>query len=222
MNINSTKEIKIVLVDDHDLVRTAFAALIDNFSDCKVIFHSANGGDLIEKLKSATAPDLLLLDLSMPGMDGFEIAKWMQKNYPKVPVLMLTMHDSEFSMIRLLRAGVKGFLKKNIQPDELKYAIYSVASSGYYYSSHTTGRLIHLFRNNPDGHMHLHNALFSDEELEFLEWVCSDLTYKEIAQRMKLKPRSVDTLREQLFNKLEVRSRVGLVMVAIKHGVVIP
>ena len=153
-------------------------------------------------------------------MDGFETAKWIQENSPHVHVLMLTMYDSELSLIRLLHAGVKGFLKKDIHPDELKFAIHSVIQSGYYYSNHTTGKLVNLFRNKPEGNMSLHKAMLSEQEVEFLKYACSDLTYKEVAQRMGLNPRTVDTLRDQLFTKLDVKSRVGLAMVAIRHGVV--
>jgi two-component system invasion response regulator UvrY len=156
----------------------------------------------------------------MPLMDGFETAEWLQQNYPLVNVLMLTMYDSELSLIRLLQLGVKGFLKKDIHPDELKFAIHSVVQSGYYYSNHTTGKLVNLFRNNPTGNMSLQKAMLSDKELQFLKLACSDLTYKEVAQQMNLNPRSVDTLRDQLFTKLDVKSRVGLAMIAIKHGIV--
>jgi DNA-binding NarL/FixJ family response regulator len=156
----------------------------------------------------------------MPEMNGFETAEWMQKNFPDVQVLMLTMYDSELSLIRLLKVGVKGFLKKDIHPHELKFALHSVVQSGYYYSNHTTGRLVNLFRTKPDGQIGLQRALLSDQEHQFLKLICSDLTYKEIAQQMTLNPRSVDTLRDQLFTKLDVKSRVGLAMVAIRQGVV--
>ena len=145
---------------------------------------------------------------------------WMQKNHPNVHVLMLTMYDSELSLIRLLQAGAKGFLKKDIHPDELKFAIQSVMQSGYYYSNHTTGKLVNLFRNQPEGNISLQKAMLTDQEVEFLKLACTDLTYKEVAQRMGLNPRSVDSLRDQLFTKLDVKSRVGLAMVAIRHGVV--
>ena len=208
------------MADDHLLLRNALASLIDSFGDCKVIYHAGTGKDLTTKISAGPVPDVVILDLNMPDMDGFETAEWMQKNFPKTHVLMLTMYDSELSLIRLLQAGVKGFLKKDIHPDELKFAIHSVVQSGYYYSNHTTGKLVNLFRNKPDSFSNLQKAMLSDQELIFLKLVCSDLTYKEIAQRMGLNPRSVDTLRDQMFFKLDVKSRVGLAMVAIRHGVV--
>jgi two-component system, NarL family, invasion response regulator UvrY len=216
----STPPIKVALADDHILLRNALAQLIDSFGDCRVIHQCGTGRELTKNITSGVVPDVVLLDLNMPEMDGFETANWLLKNAPQVHVLMLTMYDSELSLIRLLQAGVKGFLKKDIHPEELKFAIHSVVLSGYYYSNHSTGKLINLFKNNPDGGMSLQKATLSEQELQFLKLACSDLTYKEIARQMNLNPRSVDTLRDHLFVKLDVKSRVGLAMVAIKHGVV--
>jgi len=214
------KLIKVALADDHLLLRNALASLINSFGDCQVIFHTNSGKEMIERITSGAMPHVVILDLNMPDMDGFETASWLQDNFVQIPVLMLTMYDSELSLIRLLQAGVKGFLKKDIHPDELKFAIHSVIQSGYYYSNHTTGKLVNLFRNKPDGNMSLHKAMLTEQEVEFLRYACSDLTYKEVAQKMGLNPRSVDSLRDQLFTKLDVKSRVGLAMVAIRHGVV--
>lgn len=214
------KTIKVALADDHVLLRSALARLIDSFDDCAVIGQANNGTELTNMIKSGKLPDVVLLDLNMPDMDGFATADWFQKNHPGVAILMLTMYDSELSMIRLLKSGVKGFLKKDIHPDELKFAIRSVVQSGYYYSNSATGKLFNLFRKDEEGSTRLEKSLLSEQELEFLKLACSDLTYKEIAQTMELNPRSIDTLRDQLFVKLDVKSRVGLAMVALKNGVV--
>ncbi len=213
--------IKISLTDDHVLLRNALSALIDGFGNCRVINQSGNGKELTESIIAGTLPDVVILDLNMPEMDGFETAAWLQKNRPQIHVLMLTMYDSELSLIRLLQSGVKGFLKKDIHPSELKFAIQSVMENGYYYSNHTTGKLVKLFRNTADGANDLNRSILTDQEMEFLKMACSDLTYKEVAQQMKLNPRSVDTLRDNLFEKLNVKSRVGLAMVALRNGVVV-
>jgi len=118
-----------------------------------------------------------------------------------------------------LQIGVRGFLRKDAQPNELKTALHSVVETGYYYSNHTTGRLINLFRNGQTTSSNVQKAMLSDQELEFLQHACSDKTYKEIAAVMKLNVRTVDTLRDQLFVKLDVKSRVGLVLIAMKHGI---
>lgn len=218
MTSKSENIIKVALADDHILLRNALANLINSFGNCKVMQLSENGKDLVTQMQTGDTPDVIILDLNMPEMNGLETASWLQKNYPDVHVLMLTMYDSELALIRLLQAGVKGFLKKDIHPDELKFAINSVMQSGYYYSNHTTGKLVNLFRNNPTG-LTLQKALLTDQELKFLQYACSDFTYKQIAQRMNLNPRSIDTLRDQLFLKLDVKSRIGLAMVAIRHGI---
>jgi two-component system, NarL family, invasion response regulator UvrY len=217
--MEENKIITISMADDHVLLRNALASLIDSFGDCKVIYQAGTGKELIDSIHSGIVPDVVVLDLNMPDMDGFEAAVWLQENAPAVHVLMLTMYDSELSLIRLLQAGVKGFLKKDIHPSELKFALQSVVHAGYYYSNHTTGKLVNLFRNNVDGN-NVRKATLSDQELQFLKLACSELTYKAIAQQMKLNPRSVDTLRDQLFVKLDVKSRVGLAIVALKHGMV--
>ena len=211
--------IKVALVDDHLLLRNALAGLIDSFGDCRVIHQSGNGKEITKAITDGVIPDLVVMDLNMPEMDGFETAQWLQQNFPKIYVLMLTMFDSELSLIRLLQTGVRGFLKKDIHPSELKFAIQSVMQSGYYYSNNTTGRLVNLFKNKHDGSMPLNNMVLSDQEVQFLRLACSDLTYKEIAQKLGLNPRTIDTLRDHLFIKLDVKSRVGLAMVAIRNGI---
>jgi DNA-binding NarL/FixJ family response regulator len=220
MNDNSN-HIKVGLADDHVLLRNALATLIDGFGDCKVILQSDNGKQFINGLDKEKLPDVAILDLNMPEMDGFDTAKFLQNNFPEIHVLMLTMYDAELSLIRLLQSGVKGFLKKDVNPAELKFAIHSVMHTGYYYSNYTTGKIVNLFRQTNTGKNNLQNALLSEQELQFLKLICSDLTYKEVAQRMDLNPRSVDNLRDQLFTKLDVKSRVGLAMVAIRNGIVI-
>lgn len=213
--------IQVALADDHVLLRNALAQLIDSFGDCKTIHQSGTGTELLAFIQKGQVPDVVLLDLNMPEMDGFDTAEWLQKNHPAVHVLMLTMYDSELSLIRLLQNGVKGFLKKDIHPDELRLALQTVVKTGYYYSNHTAGKIFGLFRPDGQGNAPLQKSMLTEQELEFLKLACSDLTYKEIALKMHMNPRSVDTLRDQLFVKLDVKSRVGLAMVAMKHGVVV-
>lgn len=218
--MTTTEKIKVALADDHVLLRTALASLVNNFADCTVVAQASNGSELIEKLKSAPPPDVVLLDLNMPQTDGMETARWLQANRPEVHVLMLTMYDSELALIRLLQAGVKGFLKKDIHPDELRFAIQSVMQSGFYYSHDTTGKLVNLFRKQGDSLGSINRNLLSETDIQFLKLASTEYTYKEIAREMGLNPRTVDNLRDSLFQKLSVKSRIGLVMYAIRHGIV--
>lgn len=212
--------ITIGLADDHVLLRNALASLINGFEGFRVIMQASTGREFIAEVKKGKVPEIAILDLSMPDMDGYQTARWLRDNYSEIRVLMLTMYDSEPTLIRLLQSGVKGFLKKDIHPSELRFALHSVMQYGYYYSSHTTGKLANLFREKPRQNSALSRALLTEQEMQFLSLACSELTYKEIAQRMNLNPRSVDTLRDHLFNKLDVKSRVGLAIYSLKHGIV--
>ncbi|MEP7278027.1 MAG: response regulator transcription factor [Bacteroidota bacterium] len=212
--------VKIVLVDDHVLLRNALARLIGSFDSCRVILEVANGKDLIEQLRIDDLPDVILLDLNMPGMDGFDTAAWLRDNHPSVHILMLTMYDSDQALIRLLQHGVRGFLKKDIHPAELNFAIRAVMQSGFYYSQQVSGKMANLFRNSNGNTMALERAMLTSHEIVFLRLASSDMTYKEIAMKMKLNPRAIDSLRDHLFDKLEVKSRVGLAMYAIRQGIV--
>lgn len=211
--------IKVAMADDHILLRNALASLINNSGDCSVVFECSNGNELISKVKTGTHPDVVILDLNMPEMDGHQTALYLQKNYPEIKILMLTMYDSELALIRLLKAGVKGFMKKDIHPTELMHAIQSVHTHGYYYSAQTSSKLASLFRDETTSQS-IDKILLSEIELEFLKHVCSELTYKEIAVELKMNPRAIDGMRDNLFTKLDVKSRVGLAMYAIKNGIV--
>ena len=210
--------IKVAMVDDHVLLRNALSSLINNSGKCKVIFEASNGKELITQLDNKNFPDVVILDVNMPEMDGHETAKFLQEHFPEIKVLMLTMYDSELALIRLLKAGVKGFMKKDIHPNELMSAIESVHEFGYYYSAQTSSKLAGLFRNNQD--QQLDKVMLTEMEIDFLRYACSELTYKEIAGNLKMNPRAIDGMRDNLFTKLDVKSRVGLAMYAIKHGVV--
>ncbi len=212
-------QIKVAMADDHILLRNALASLINNSGECIVICECSNGNELIAKLKNGTQPDVVILDLNMPEMDGHQTALFLQKNYPNIKILMLTMYDSELALIRLLKAGVKGFMKKDIHPTELMHAIQSVHVHGYYYSAQTSSKLAGLFRDDTSAQS-IDKIMLSEMELEFLKYVCSELTYKEIAVELKMNPRAIDGMRDNLFTRLDVKSRVGLAMYAIKHGIV--
>lgn len=216
--MNQEKMIKIALADDHALLRNALDVLINGFENCKVVISVNNGIELMEQLKKGVIPDLILLDLNMPLMDGFETITELKKAHPGILILMLTMYDSELSLIKLLRLGINGFLKKDIHPEELKLAIKTAVDTGYYYSNAISAKLAGLFRQDTNNSLPLHQVILSDQDLQFLELSASDLTYKEIAQQMSLTPRSIDAIRDQLFLKLDVKSRVGLAIIAIKNG----
>ncbi len=211
--------IKVAMIDDHVLLRNALSSLINNSGKCKVIFEASNGKELIAQLERNNFPDVVILDLNMPEMDGHQTALYLQQHFPDMKILMLTMYDSELALIRLLKAGVKGFMKKDIHPTELLSAIESVHEYGYYYSAQTSSKLAGLFRDKNE-QQHLDKVMLTENEIDFLKYACSEMTYKEIAGNLKMNPRAIDGMRDNLFTKLDVKSRVGLAIYAIKHGVV--
>lgn len=214
------QSIKVALADDHVLLRHALSTLIDNSGTCKVIMQASNGLELCEKLSKDNLPDVVILDMNMPEMDGRETAIWLQSHFPSIRVLMLTMYDSELTLIRLLQAGVKGFMKKDIHPTELLHAIQAVMDNGYYYSAHTSSKLAGLFRESLNKLAPLQKIMLDEQEVKFLRLVCTEMTYKEIAREMGMNPRSIDGIRDMLFNRLDAKSRIGLAMYAIRHGLV--
>jgi DNA-binding NarL/FixJ family response regulator len=220
MSLEISKSIKIALVDDHILLRDALASIIDTIDNYSITLLACNGIELIEKIKPDSVPDLVILDLNMPEMDGYETAKWLRINYPRISILILTMYDSEIALIQLLQLGAKGFLKKDIHPAELKYAIHSVIDTGYYYSHNATGRLVSIFKNEGKKKNLPSNIVFSKNEIEFLKLASTDLTYKEIALQMNISPRTVDNYRDALFLKLAVKNRVAMAIYAIRSGIV--
>lgn len=218
--MNSNNTFNIILADDHILLRDALANLINSFDEFRVVAVAGNGEEVKQAIGAGPRPAIILMDLSMPVLDGFETARWLQMHHPDIRVLILTMYDSEITLIRLLRLGVNGFLKKDIHPAELRSALIAVAAGEYYYSNRTTGKIASLLRNSDEKRSPLENATLNDVEIQFLRLACSDLTYKEIAHKMKMTPRNIDSYRDALFDKLDVKSRVGLAIYAIKSGIV--
>lgn len=208
----------IALADDHSLLRNGLAILVQSLG-YEVILEANDGNELIESVKIGVIPDLILMDINMPEMDGFQATQWFRQNQPDVHILALSMYDNETSIIRMLKAGARGYILKDCDPTELKKAIDSVLATGFYYSELVSGRLIHAIHNNDkDG---LPASQLNDRETDFLKYACTELTYKEIAEKMYLSPRTIDGYRDALFEKLNIKTRVGLVMYAIRNGIVI-
>lgn len=206
----------IAIVDDHQIVSEAIAGLINAMPQFNVLYEVRNGRELVNKFSGKkNIPDLVLLDINMPIMNGFETGAWLQEHYPEVPFVALTMNDDDESIIKMLRLGAKGYLIKDIDSDELLVALDEVFKKGFYYTDLVTSKLLHNLGEKKSAAKELD---LKEKELEFIKLVCTEMTYREIAEAMYVSPKTVDGYRDALFQKLDVKNRIGLVMFAIKNG----
>ena len=208
------EKINIAIVDDHTLFRNGLAALMNEFEELNVIFSAGNGKEMQDILAKSLLPDIILMDINMPEMDGYKASAWLKENYPKIKVLALSMFDDEKAVIGMIKSGACGYVLKESKPREVLEAIQTIFSKGLYINELVSGKLLHSMANQKDA------PLLSAREVEFLKLCCSELTYKEIADSMFVSPRTVDNYRESLFQKLNLKSRTGLVLYSIKNQLI--
>lgn len=219
-------QVKLAIVDDHKLMRKGIISLINMADDeFKILFEAGNGQEMITKLDKKLLPDIVIMDIDMPDMDGFKTVAWLQEHYPDIGVLVVSMIEKEEAIVRMLKLGVKGYLSKDIEPKDIQAALRQISNKGYYYTDYVTGKLIHSILNNGKAEEeHGFNQAawnkLSERERQFIQHVCSELKYIEIAEKMHLSPKTIDGYRDSLFEKFNVKSRVGLVLFAIKNGLV--
>ncbi|WP_299182438.1 response regulator transcription factor [uncultured Chryseobacterium sp.] len=206
----------IVIVDDHVLIAKALEGIIDNFKEFEVIYVCENGKDLIQKFENnSKIPDIILLDISMPIMDGFETVLWLKEHHPEIKVMALSMQGDEKSVIKMIKNGAKGYLLKNTHPKDLENALTKLNTDGFFYPEWASKIIFSNLNNEKEGE----NAVrISDREKEFLKYTVTELSYKEIADKMCCSPRTVESYRDQLCEKLDLKTRVGLAVFAIKNG----
>ncbi len=220
--MSSTAPIPVALVDDHTLVRKGLVELIQQSGEYEVVLEASNGREFIEALPH---PDLRLaiVDLNMPEMDGFETLAWLKENQPGLLALALTFEGTEERVIRAVRAGARGFILKDIEPLELSAALRSVLTSGYYHTDLVHHTMLNSsMRTEEEKTRAKLLARLTENEVRFLELICDDreLTYEQVAEEMGVHRRTVDGYREHICNKLKVRSKVGLVITAVRYGLV--
>ena len=211
-------KIDVIIVDDHMLFSQALNSLVSKFEEFNVIKVLNDGAELVDYFKNNNPiPDVVLMDIQMPIMNGIEATNWLKNNRPNMKVIALSMECEEETILAMLRAGAKGYLLKDIHPSVLKHAICEVHKNGFYYTENVTSTLLNA--NSVQGKAS--NIILKERELEFLKLTCSELTYKQIAEKMFLSPKTVENYREALFEKLEAKTRIGLVLYAIKNKIVI-
>ena len=210
----------IALVDDHILIRNALSDLLRR-NNYTVVCEADNGKVFFDYLETNPLPDIILLDINMPVMDGYSTMEEISRKYKEHKVIALSMYDSEQSIFRMIKAGAKGYLLKESQPKELIAAIESVNTLGIYYSEIVNTKLIKGLASIVDKDQKKNNVLeFTPKEIEILHQFCTEMSYKEIATKLSLSVRTIEGYRDGLFEKTGINTRVGLVIYAIKTGVV--
>ncbi len=208
--------ITIAIVDDHTMMSKALENMLSVEQRFKVIMNCANGEEFIEQLhQQSQLPCVVLMDVYMPYKDGIETTQYLSNHYPEIKVIALTMEDNEKIIIQMLKAGAKGYLLKDMQPDILFEAIETVDKKGSFYTDIVTQSLLRIKTEEHEAQNIL--SELKEKEKEFIRWACSELTYKEIADKMFLSPKTIDGYRDSVFVKLDVKSRVGLVLFALKN-----
>lgn len=212
-------KIYIAVVDDHALFRKSLHVLIDLFARYQVLFDAANGEDFIHQLDENNLPDIVLMDINMPVMDGYLTTSWLKENYPQINVIALSTMDAETSIIKMIKNGANGYLLKDADPEELKYALDEVQRMGYFYNELVSRKIMGSIRDltEADSKLNLFVKL-SEREIQFLKFSCTELTYKEIADKMCVSVRTIEGYRDALCEKLNLKTRVGLAVYAIKNN----
>ncbi|MBL7682125.1 MAG: response regulator transcription factor [Flavipsychrobacter sp.] len=213
--MNSEGKYLVALADDHAILRKGLVFIINSFKEFQVILEASEGEELIKNIENAAdKPDVIIMDIQMHGMNGYDAAFAIKKRWPDIQILALSMHHNEFSIIRMLRCGARGFLPKEAGPKDLQAAMYSILDGYTYYSDLISEEVIAKAEENVSSKM----MDLTKSEILFLRYCCCDYSYKDIADRMTLSQRTIDWYRDKLFEKLGVKTRAGLVVFALQFG----
>jgi DNA-binding NarL/FixJ family response regulator len=214
-------EITIFLVEDHDIVRNGIKALLSNHPQIKIVGEASNGLDALEKLEKIQ-PDIVLVDMNMPVMDGLESTKRIKNKYPDVKILVLSMHDHESYLIDMLQAGANGYILKNASTEELVFAIRKIANDGIYIGPEFTLNMLakyKAFAGYSDSTA-LYDFKISDREMDVLKLVAKGLTNNEIAVKLFTSVRTIETRRKKLLEKTKTRNTATLIYFAAANGLI--
>lgn len=211
------KTVKIAITEDHQIVRKAIAGFINGFGGFAIIISAVNGQDLLQQLSCAREqPDICVLDINMPSMNGFETLKQLRERYPDIKVLILSMYDNEQAIIKSFTMGACGYLQKDCDPLDLKAALLTVYDGELYHPDIKSSHFKYYLTGKHDPGL----PRITEKEMQFLPYCCTELSLKEIAQQMGVALRTVQGYRDSLFDKLSLKTRTGLAMYAIKSGLV--
>lgn len=214
------QKIDVVITDDHKLFRKGIRSLLGDFDFINRLYEAGNGRELLELLEKTTPkPDVILLDLKMPEMDGMEANKKLKELFPEIKVIVLTMEDDEQFILHLINEGVNGYLMKNADPDELEMALKKVVENDFYFTDDISDL---VFRNFISGkkNVHITDSFLSPREIQVLELICKEYTAAEIADELVLSVRTIDGFRSKLLQKTGTKNMAGLVVYALKNRIV--
>ena len=212
--------IKYAIADDHKIFRQGLRFALSDESAIECIGEADNGISLLQLLEKEQ-PDVVLLDLKMPEMDGMQTTQEIRKLYPDMKIIMLTMFDDEHFIIHLMENGANGYLIKNAEPDEIKTAIRSAYETGYYFNDLVSNTMLKsLVKKEKASPRFKPEIKLNDSETEVLKLICQEHTAAEIGEKVFLSARTVEGIRANLLEKIGVRNTAGLVLYAVKNGIV--
>lgn len=216
----SKEKVNIVVCDDHKLFRRGMSALLSDFEIVGDIYEAGNGIELLELLgKLDVIPNLVLLDINMPEMDGVEATKQLKIQYPKIRILILSMEDDSQLVSFLVNEGVNGYLLKNADPDELELAIKMVMKNDFYFSSSLSGAILSAVKTKNTTSQVIRKLDLSEREVLIIQLICQELTAAEIGDKLSLSARTVEGYKRKLLEKTKTKNMAGLVIFAIKDGI---
>ncbi|MBS1629951.1 MAG: response regulator transcription factor [Bacteroidetes bacterium] len=214
------KPLTFFITDDHQIFRQGLRMALSDDPALECIGEAGNGKELLEQLKFIQ-PDVILLDLKMPEMDGMEATREVRKQFPDLRILILTMHDDDQLVLHLLEAGANGYLVKNTDADEIKLALHSCKDTGYYFSDYVSNLMLRsIIKKNAPAPTFRENVELSDREKEVLLLICDGCTMAEIGEKIFLSPRTVEKTKTSLYEKTGAKNSAGLIMYAVKQGFV--
>jgi two-component system, NarL family, response regulator DegU len=214
------KQIKLVVADDHNLFRKGLMGMLSTIPDFEVLGEAANGQELLDLLQTVK-PDIALMDLQMPVMDGIQATEQMQIHFPEVKIIIISMHEEDRFIIHLLEKGVNGYLLKDSEGGEVENAIRRVMTDGYYYSDFVSKALHRkVLTKLPNKQPTFNNKLqISGREVEVLQLLCEGLSTMEISQKLFVSPRTIEGHRLRLLEKTGTKNTAGLVAYAFKNDI---
>ncbi|KAB7729249.1 response regulator [Rudanella paleaurantiibacter] len=218
------RKIKLALCDDHNLFRVGMASILTQIPDFDLILEAANGQELIDKI-ARRMPDVVLLDLQMPVLDGTATADYLREHHPLVKIVVLTMHDEDRMVLHLLEKGVSGYLLKDSDPEEVEKAVRKVIDEGVYLNEFVSRAMLRKMTNaaaavKPASTLYNSKILLSEREKEVLKLICEGLSTAEISEKIFLSPRTVEGHRLRILEKTGTKNTAGMVAYAFKNNLV--